>query len=96
VFDPAQSRIQEVETGSDRSVAVTVDGVILFVPTGSEAKDESAAADVIDGARHVGEQVGVADPDPGNEHADLWSPRDLAPSGQGGPAFEIVDVRLLG
>jgi hypothetical protein len=66
VFDPGQSRIEEVQPGFDRSVVVTVDGVILFVPSGAEAENESAAADVIDGARHVGKQVGVAEPDPGS------------------------------
>jgi hypothetical protein len=38
VFDPGQSRIEEVQPGFDRSVVVTVDGVILFVPPGAEAE----------------------------------------------------------
>ncbi len=55
------------------------------VPEGSEeemhaeAEDEPATADVVDGAGHVGEQVGVSVADAGDEEADLGMRGDLAP-----------------
>jgi hypothetical protein len=49
---------------------------------------------VVDGARHVGEQVGVAVAVAGDQRADLDSARGLGPGAQHRPALEVLAVAL--
>ena len=65
---PSSNRSKRDSEGAE---VVTVCGVVLFVPPGAQTEDQPAAADVVDGAGHVGEQVRVAVADAGDEEADL-------------------------
>src|ERR1700759_5244673 len=67
VLDTDQALVEQIETGAEGAEVVTVSGVVLFVPAGAEAEDDAAPADVVDGARHVGEQVRIAIADAGDE-----------------------------
>ena len=50
---------------------------------------------MVDGARHIRDQFGVAVWHAGDEQSDLGSAGDLAPRREGGPAFEVVHIGLF-
>ena len=54
--------------------------VVALEPTGADAEDEAAVADVVDRAGHVGEQVRVAVRVAGDERADARRVRSRPPS----------------
>ena len=60
-----------------------------------DAEDQPPSADVVDGARHVGEQVRVAVTDAGDKEPDLGVRGDLTPRRERGPALEVGDVGLF-
>ena len=76
--------------GRAELVAVLV--VVLLEPAGADAEDEPAAADVVDGAGHVGEQVGVAVAVARDERADLDPVGLLGPRAEHRPALEVLAV----
>jgi hypothetical protein len=56
------------------------------------SQDEPAVGDVVDGAGHVGQQVGVAVAVAGDQGADLDPLGHLGPGGQHRPALEVLAV----
>jgi hypothetical protein len=50
---------------------VAVLGVVALEPPGAEAEDQAAVAELVDGAGHVGQQLGVAVAVAGHEHPEL-------------------------
>src|SRR6202000_3009351 len=73
-LDPGQGLREVVDAaggGAGLPDFVAVFAELAFLETGADAEDEPAAADVVDGARHVGEQVGVAVAVAGDQGADL-------------------------
>src|SRR6476469_4510316 len=68
---------------------VRVFGVVRLVPTRAEPEDEASAADVVNGAGHVREQLGVAKPRSADQTPELSAARELRPSGQCRPALEV-------
>ena len=93
VLDAREAVLEQVHPGLDRAEVVSVDGVILFVPARAEAENQPASADVVDGAGHVGQQVGIAVADPGDQQPDVGVAGDLGPRRQRGPPFEVVRRR---
>ena len=73
-------------------VAVLV--VVLLFPARTDAEDQPAARDVVDGAGHVGEQLGVAVRVAGDQCADLDARRLLGPRAQHRPALEVRSVGI--
>jgi hypothetical protein len=57
---------------------------------------EAAVGDVVEGAGHVGEQVGVAVAVGGDEAADLDPLGDLGHGAKGGPVVEMRTVEIAG
>src|SRR5690606_15510148 len=88
--DPRQrlGEVREPRAGGAELVAVL--GVVALEPAGADAEDETAAADVVDGPRHVGEQVGVAVAVARDERPDLRAARLLGPRAQHRPALEVL------
>src|SRR5690606_34389915 len=91
--DAGQVFLQQRQTGSGGAEFVAVLVVVLLEPAGADAEDQAAAADVVDGAGHVGEQVGVAVAAAGDPRADLGALGLLGEGAEHGPALE---VRALG
>ena len=72
-----------------RAEVVGVFGVARLIPTRAEAEDDATATDVVDGAGHVREQVGVAEPRSADQKPKLSAAGDLGPRGQCRPALEV-------
>jgi hypothetical protein len=65
-------------------------GVLRFPEAGAHAEHDPAAADVIERAGHVGEQVGAAVPDRRHQRPELDPRRRLGPRAQHRPALEVL------
>lgn len=77
--DAFQPGLEQVESCLPRAEFVSVSGVVLLVPARTEAEYQASVADVIDGAGHVGEQIGIAVTHPGHQQPDLGAVSDLPP-----------------
>ena len=107
---PDRARVQLGETvDDDRHVAIEIAQargrgaelvavllVIALIPAAADAEDEAAVGDVVEGAGHVGEQVGVAVAVGGDEAADLDPLGDLGHGPEGGPVVEMGAVEIAG
>ena len=78
----------EPAAGGAELVAVLV--VVALEPARADAEDQPALADVVDGARHVGEQFGVAVAVAGDQRADLDARGLLGPGAEHRPALEVL------
>lgn len=93
-------RLDELPSTAPHNIAnavaelVAVFVVVLLEPAGADTEDEPAATDVVDGARHVGQQLRVAVAVAGDQRTDLHSRRGLRPRAEHGPAFEVLALRL--
>src|SRR5690625_5110837 len=96
VPDPGQRLGQVRQPGPGGAEVVAVLQVVALEPARADAEDEPPPADVVDGAGHVGEQVGVAVAVAGDERADLRPARLLRPGTEHGPGLEVLAVRLPG
>ena len=85
-------QVGEPRAGRAEVVAVLV--VVALEPTCADAEDEPAPADVVDGAGHVGQQLGVAIAVARDERADLDAAGGLGPGAQHCPALEVFAVGL--
>ena len=94
-FDPEQRPREVIDASARRPELVAVFEVLPLLETGSDAEDEPASADVIDGPRQVGEQVGVAVAVAGHQRADLDVGGGLGPGTQHGPALEVLPFAHL-
>src|SRR6478735_2229237 len=90
--DPRQVVAQQVEPGAGCAELVAVLVVVLFEPATPDPEDQPAIGDVVDGARHVGQQVGVAVTAPGHQRTDLDPLGLLGPGAEHRPAFEVLAV----
>ena len=90
--DAGQVTGQGAQPPTRRAELVAVLVVVPLEPPRADAQDEPAAADVVDGAGHVGQQVGVAVRVAGDQGADLDPLRRLGPRRQRGPALEVRTV----
>jgi hypothetical protein len=88
------SLAQVVESGARRAELVAVLVEVALEPARPDAEDEAAVADVVDGAGHVGEQVGVAVGVARDERADLDPAGLLGPRAEHRPALVVLAVRL--
>ena len=59
-LDDGKSGLENLQAPWSGSEFVAVLGVVALEPPGTNPEDEPAIADVVDGACHVGEQLGVA------------------------------------
>ena len=70
-LDPRQRLAEGVQPAAGGTELVAVLVVVALEPARTDAEDQPAVADVVDGAGHVGEQVGVAVGVAGDQRADL-------------------------
>ena len=47
ILDADEALVEQIEAGAEGAEVVTVSGVVLFVPSGAQAKDDPTAADVV-------------------------------------------------
>ena len=92
LLDERQVAVEGVEPPAGRAELVAVLVVVALEPARADAEDEPAVADVVDGARHVGEQLRVAVAVAGDQRADLDPLGGLGPRREGGPALEVGAV----
>ena len=85
---------QVVQPLARRPELVAVLVVVLLEPARADAEDQPAVADVVDGAGHVGQQLGVAVAVAGDERADLDPAGLLGPGAEHRPALEVLAVGL--
>src|SRR5690606_16478288 len=93
----AGERLREVgqpAAGGAELVAVLV--VVALEPARADAEDEPSAGDVVDGAGHVGEQIGVAVAVAAHQGAELDPGRGLGPRAEHRPALEVLAVGVAG
>src|SRR5690625_3441243 len=90
--DAGQRLRQVTQAGAGGAELVPVLAVVALVPACADAEDQSSAADVVDRAGHVGEQVGVAVAVAGDQRADLHPAGLLGPGAEHGPALEVLAV----
>src|SRR5690349_13419014 len=90
--DPRKRLAEVVEPATRGTEFVAVFVVVLLLPARSDAKDESAVADVVNSARHIGEQLGVAVRVTGNQRTDFQPRRLLRPRAEHRPAFVVRTV----
>ena len=94
LLDDRQVAVEVAQAAADGAELVAVLVVVALEPARADAEDEAAVADVVDRARHVGEQVRVAVRVAGDEGADLRALRRLRERGQHRPALEVLAVRV--
>ena len=94
VLDPRQRAAEVVEAAAGGAELVAVLVVVLFLPARSDAQDQPAVGDVVDGAGHVGQQLWVAVGVAGHQRADLDAGGLLGPGAEHGPAFEVRAVGI--
>jgi hypothetical protein len=95
-LDPGQCPGQVVQPAAGGAEVVAVLLVVLLEPAGADAQDEPAVADVVDGAGHVRQQLGVAVAVAAHQGADLHPGGGFRPRAQHGPALEVQALRLAG
>ena len=81
-----------VQARRDRAERVAVLEVVALEPARADAEDHATARDVVDGARHVGEQVRIAVRVAADERAELHALRHLRERGEQRPALEVRAV----
>src|SRR3954454_19484368 len=94
LLDPRPRLAEGVQPAARSTELVAVLVVVLLEPAGSDAEDQPAVTDVVDRARHVGEQVGVAVGVAGDQRAYLDPLGGLGPGSQHGPALEVQALGL--
>ena len=95
LLDEGQVAVEGVEPAAGGAELVAVLVVVALEPAGADAEDEPptpSAPDVVDGARHVGQQLGVAVAVARDEGADLDALGGLGPRGERRPALEVRAV----
>ena len=93
-LDQRQRRGQRSPARPVRPELVAVLVVVAAEPARAEAEYEPPARDVVDGARHVGEQLRVAVRVTADERPQLHARRLLRPRGEERPALEVCAVAL--
>ena len=83
-----------VEPAARGAELVAVLVVVLLLPARPDAEDQPALRDVVDGARHVGQQFRVAVRVAGHQRADLEARRLLGPGAQHRPALVVRTVGI--
>ena len=91
--DHGQGFAEGVQPRDRGTELVAVLGVVALEPARAQPEDQAAAGDVIDGARHVGEQVRVAVGVAGHERAEVDALGGLGHRSEQAPALEM---RALG
>jgi hypothetical protein len=92
--DPRQRLSEGVQSAARGAELVAVLVVVLLEPARADPEDEAAAADVVDGPRHVGEQIGVAVAVARDERADLDAVGRFGPGTEHRPALEVLPHRI--
>ena len=84
-------RLGEVgDPGARGAELVAVLVVVLLEPARADPEDQPPAGDVVDGAGHVGQQLGVAVAVAGDQRADLDPAGLLGPGAEHRPALEVL------
>ena len=94
LLDERQVAGEVVQPAAGRAELVAVLVVVALEPARPDAEDEPAAADVVDGPGHVGEQLRVAVAVAGDQRADLDPRGRLGPGAEHRPALEVRAVGL--
>ena len=94
VVDHRQRLAEGLQARDRRAELVAVLGVVALEPARAQPEDQPAAGDVIDGARHVGEQVRVAVGVAGHERAEVDALRGLGHGREQAPALEVRAVAV--
>ena len=89
-----QRAVEVAQPVGRRAELVAVLVVVAPEPAGTDAEDEAAAGDVVDGARHVGLQVRVAVGVAGDQAADLDAAGRLRHRRLHRPGLEVRAVRI--
>ncbi len=91
----ALERVLEVmEPRRDGAERVAVLEVVALEPARADAEDHATARDVVDGARHVGEEIRVAIRVAADERAELHALGHLRERGEQRPALEVRTVGI--
>jgi hypothetical protein len=77
-----------------RGEVVIVLAIVALVPARPKPEDEPPAADVVDGAGHVGQQVRVAVADPGHQAPQLDALGDLGERAEHREGLEVLPRRI--
>src|SRR5579884_507965 len=93
-FDAGQRSAEVVEPTGRGAEFVAVFVVVFLFPARPDAEYQTPVADVVDGAGHVGEQLGVAVGVAGHQCADFDARRLLGPGAQHRPGFEVGAVGI--
>ena len=92
--DHRQGIAERLQAGDRRAELVAVLGVVALEPARAQPEDQASARDVVDRARHVGQQVRVAVGVAGHERAEVDALRGLRHRGQQAPALEVRAVGI--
>src|SRR6266542_2934310 len=94
LLDHGQRALEVAEAAPDGPELEAVLVVVATQPAGADAEDESTRRDVIDGARHVGQQVCISVGVARDQRSDLGALRGLRHGGKYRPALEVLAVRV--
>lgn len=70
-LDPRQGLLQVAQAATHGAELVAILAIVALEPAGADPQDEAAAAQLIDGARHVRQQVWVPIAVAGDHHTEL-------------------------
>ena len=93
-LDHRQRRVEVAQAARSRPELVAVLVVVALEPARADPEDEPPAGDVVDRARHVGEQVRVAVRVAGDERAELDPLGHLGHRREHRPALEVLPVGI--
>src|SRR5664280_28416 len=85
-----QVPVEGVEASAGVAELVAIGVIVLLEPPGTDAQDQAPLADVVDGARHVCEQLWVAVGVAGDQRTDLDPLGGFGESPQHRPALEVL------
>ncbi len=89
-------RVREsVQARSHGAELVAIFEVFTLLESGADAEYQPAVADVIDGARHIREEIRIAITVAGDQRADLDARGRLRPRAKHRPALEVFSLALL-
>ena len=92
--DALERLLEVVQPRRDGAERVAVLEVVALEPARADAEDRATAGDVVDRARHVGEQIRVAVGVAADERAELHALGHLRERGEQRPALEVRPVGI--
>ena len=92
--DARHCRAELLQPARRRAELVPILVVVALEPARADAEDGASAGDVIDRARHVGEQLGVAVAVAADQRTDGYALGHLGDGGEQRPALEVLARRV--